>query len=118
VEIGLANRDRVWLAIHNAGDVPEALRDRLFEKYATSGKAGGTGLGAYSARLIVENLGGTIACLSGEGQGTTLFFDLVPTGLPPATPGVTFHAFPPMVVGVASGRDTPKCRPEVPCATP
>jgi len=85
VEIGLANRDRVWLAIHNAGDMPEAIRDRLFEKYATSGKAGGTGLGAYSARLIVENLGGTIACLSGDSQGTTLFLTL-PRPVCPPTP--------------------------------
>jgi PAS domain S-box-containing protein len=76
VQVSLVGRDRVWAAIHNAGTVPEAVRDRFFEKYATSGKAGGTGLGAYSARLIVENLGGAIDFLSGAAEGTTLFLSL------------------------------------------
>jgi PAS domain S-box-containing protein len=76
VRVALAGRDRVWASIHNAGAVPEAVRDRFFEKYATAGKSGGTGLGAYSARLIVDNLGGEIDFLSNEEAGTTLFLSI------------------------------------------
>jgi signal transduction histidine kinase len=36
------------------------LRQNFFEKYSTYGKHKGTGLGTYSAKLIVETLKGTI----------------------------------------------------------
>ena len=56
------------LEVRNQGQVPEDVRDRFFEKYATSGKRGGTGLGTYSARLIAEVHGGAIAmATSAEG---------------------------------------------------
>ena len=47
--------------IANRGAVPTELRERFFEKYATAGKRGGTGLGTYSARLMAEIQGGSIA---------------------------------------------------------
>ena len=47
--------------IRNQGSVPADMRTRFFEKYATSGKSGGTGLGAYSAKLIAETLGGGVS---------------------------------------------------------
>lgn len=62
----------VVLALHNAKPVPEAIRDRLFEKYVTEGKKCGTGLGTYSARLIIETMGGSIRCEAAEGLGTTM----------------------------------------------
>ena len=37
-----------------------SIRDRFFEKYATSGKKKGTGLGTYSARLMAKTQGGDI----------------------------------------------------------
>jgi PAS domain S-box-containing protein len=49
------------VSIRNHGAVPEEVRDRFFEKYSTAGKRRGTGLGTYSARLIAETLGGSIA---------------------------------------------------------
>jgi two-component system sensor histidine kinase/response regulator len=49
------------VVIENAGVVPAEIRDRLFEKFVTFGKAGGTGLGTYSAKLLVEAQGGGIA---------------------------------------------------------
>ncbi len=48
------------ISISNPGSLPEGLRERLFEKYVTSGKTGGTGLGAYSARLSAEAHGGRV----------------------------------------------------------
>ena len=40
--------------IRNSGAIPKSVRVRLFEKYVTSGKKGGSGLGLYSARLMTE----------------------------------------------------------------
>lgn len=59
------------VTIHNQGEVPEPVRRRFFEKYATYGKSGGTGLGTYSALLVARAHGGSIALDSGGG-GTTL----------------------------------------------
>lgn len=66
-----ASRDWMVLDIHNRGAVPEAVRSLFFEKYATHGKPGGTGLGAYSARLMARVQGGELRMQSGA-QGTTL----------------------------------------------
>lgn len=60
------------VAISNQGAVPEEIREHFFEKYATSGKSSGTGLGTYSARLMIQTMGGDIAFTSSEEQGTTV----------------------------------------------
>lgn len=60
------------LSIHNAGAVPHDIRDNFFEKYATSGKEGGTGLGTYSARLMAKTMKGTISMTTGETEGTRI----------------------------------------------
>ena len=59
------------IRIHNKGAVPEAIRERFFDKYVTAGKSGGTGLGTYSARMIVETQrGGNLAgIVRGIGHG-------------------------------------------------
>jgi PAS domain S-box-containing protein len=60
------------IVVHNAGAVPEAVRDRFFEKYATAGKASGTGLGTYSAQLIAKAHGGHIGFATSEAEGTSV----------------------------------------------
>lgn len=60
------------VAIHNQGAVPEEIREHFFDKYATAGKAGGTGLGTYSARLMIQTMGGDISFSSSAEQGTTV----------------------------------------------
>ncbi|MFC0170200.1 response regulator [Pseudoduganella danionis] len=60
------------IRIHNRAAVPEPMRERFFEKYATSGKENGSGLGTYSARLITEAHGGSIAMTTSDVDGTTL----------------------------------------------
>ena len=47
-------------AIRNQGEVPREIVDRFFEKYVTSGKSFGTGLGAYSARILARAHGGDV----------------------------------------------------------
>jgi len=58
------------IRIHNIGPVREDMQERFFEKYATSGKEFGTGLGTYSARLIAEIQGGSISMDTSEEKGT------------------------------------------------
>ncbi len=58
--------------IHNQGAVPEAVREHFFDKYATAGKSGGTGLGTYSARLMAYTMGGDINFDTSPEHGTTL----------------------------------------------
>ena len=48
------------ISISNSGSVPKEIRATFFEKYVTSGKKDGNGLGTYSAKLITETQGGTI----------------------------------------------------------
>jgi PAS domain S-box-containing protein len=59
-------------AIHHMGAIPDELHGRFFERYATSGKEHGTGLGAYSARLIARVHGGDIDFTSSDEEGTRL----------------------------------------------
>ncbi len=65
------NGDAVALDIHNVGEVPVEIREHFFDKYATHGKPGGTGLGAYSARLMARVQRGSLRMNSGP-KGTTL----------------------------------------------
>ena len=77
----------VLLRIHNHGVVPEALRASFFQKYATMGKASGTGLGTYSARLMARVQDGDIEMHTSAESGTTLAVRLraAPVGKVPAT---------------------------------
>jgi hypothetical protein len=52
---------RGTVTISNSGAAPIHVRDSFFDKYVTSGKKGGTGLGTYSAKLLAEVQEGTIA---------------------------------------------------------
>jgi CheY-like chemotaxis protein len=57
VQLRLAGTQFPIVTVENRGAVPPAVRERLFTKYVTS-KAGGTGLGMYSAKLLLEAQGG------------------------------------------------------------
>ncbi len=70
------------IAVGDHGDgIPEDFRERLFQKFAQADSTdirtkGGTGLGLYIAKAIVEHHGGTLAVESVPGVGTTFFVDL------------------------------------------
>ena len=70
--IEMTQQENNSVGIHNSGAVPGEIRKTFFEKYATAGKSGGTGLGTYSARLIAENLGGKISLDTSIEAGTTI----------------------------------------------
>ncbi len=78
VEIELDDRSEAHAVIRitNHGEVPEAIRDRFFDKYVTAGKRHGTGLGAYSARLCAETQQGAISLEALDGQRTRIIVTL------------------------------------------
>lgn len=50
--------------------IPEEMEGRLFEAFATSGRAGGTGLGLAIVKKIITDHGGEISYDTERGQGT------------------------------------------------
>ncbi len=88
VEIGVGRRGRwacFWVRDEGPG-IPEPERDRIFEKFYRLDPAllkgvGGTGLGLYISRQLVQRMGGRIWVESEDGAGSTFFFEL-----PLATP--------------------------------
>jgi len=72
ITVFLERGENPSVRIHNLGSVPDEIRGNFFDKYATAGKSGGTGLGTYSARLISETLGGQISLETSEADGTAV----------------------------------------------
>jgi CheY-like chemotaxis protein len=75
----------VAVAVHNPGEVPAEVAGRFFQKYVTSGKSGGTGLGTYSARLMARAQFGDLQLHTGS-SGTTLTLTLRPLKEEPPAP--------------------------------
>lgn len=88
VLINLGEDGGVKLSIHNPAPVPKDIRQTFFDKYATSGKSSGTGLGTYSARLMALAMGGTIEMSTATASGTLITVRL-PHPPKPAQPGDT-----------------------------
>ncbi len=79
--------DTVEIAVSDAGSgVPEDMRERLFERFATGRTRGGTGLGLYIVRQLARSHGGDAAYLppAPDRPGSGLFVVSLP--LAPATP--------------------------------
>jgi len=83
IDIDPQNAKSAMIQIHNMGVVPESIRDRFFDRYATSGKKSGTGLGTYSAKLITRTHQGDIWFETDDAIGTILFVTL-PTAQAPS----------------------------------
>jgi two-component system phosphate regulon sensor histidine kinase PhoR len=78
------------VADHGIG-IPEADRDRVFERFykvdRARGRGAGTGLGLAIARHVVESHGGRMWLESQEGLGSTFSFALPIAPRPAALPG-------------------------------
>lgn len=60
-----ASQRRVTLSIGNLGSfVPEELREKMFDLFASSGKLGGTGLGLAIVKKIIAGHGSEVRCTS------------------------------------------------------
>jgi signal transduction histidine kinase len=81
IEISAAVKDSQWVEVtvrdHGIG-IPESVVGGLFSKFYRSHKSrqtvGGTGLGLYICKAIVESHGGSIWLRSKEGEGSTFGF--------------------------------------------
>ncbi|AZQ44803.1 PAS domain-containing sensor histidine kinase [Nonlabens ponticola] len=72
VGIDVSSADLLEIRIKNEGMVPEHVQKRFFDKYVSSGKEKGTGLGTYIARLIAQSHKGDITFETDQEQGTEL----------------------------------------------
>ncbi|MFO7752445.1 MAG: PAS domain S-box protein [Desulfobacteraceae bacterium] len=62
----------VSIQIKNQDMVPPEIREHFFNKFISSGKRDGTGLGTYSAKLMTEIQGGSIDMETTEKTGTVV----------------------------------------------
>ena len=85
VDVAITPGDPVRVVIHNKGTVPEDIRRTFFDRYATSGKRSGTGLGTYSARLIARAHGGDVEFTTSDQDGTRLVVTLPANPVPPTS---------------------------------
>jgi two-component system sensor histidine kinase/response regulator len=72
VVLEMIDQDPFVLLIKNQGGIPPEIQARFLERYVTSGKRGGTGLGGYSARLMTKTMGGEIRFVSNQETGTVI----------------------------------------------
>jgi len=71
IEVKLEEK-HISTSIHNEQPVPEVVRSTFFSKYVTHGKKNGSGIGTYSAKLLVEAQQGTISMETDSNNGTTI----------------------------------------------
>lgn len=77
--VGRADDEEVVLRVSDCGPgVPDDLVPRLFSRHATSGAAGGSGLGLYLVREIVRGHGGDVAYEPPAADGRTTFVVRLP----------------------------------------
>lgn len=73
ISISVSDQAPLHITIRNQGAVPAEMRECFFDKFSTSGKQGGTGLGTYSARLLTEAQAGSISLqVCGEEDQTAI----------------------------------------------
>lgn len=78
VEVTTGREGSKWfLSVKDEGQgIPGAIRERLFEPFATHGKSEGTGLGLAIVKNIAEAHGGAVSFRSEAAGGTVFRVDL------------------------------------------
>jgi signal transduction histidine kinase/putative methionine-R-sulfoxide reductase with GAF domain len=75
-KIALAGERLVFECSDTGPGIPQEMEGKLFESFASHGKANGTGLGLAMAKKIVDAHCGAIRCISQPGQGATFRIEL------------------------------------------
>lgn len=81
ITISFEDIDRRKIRIHNVGEISEDMQVHFFQKYCTSKKKIGTGLGTYSAKLIAEIHQGEITLEVDKEEGITVTISFPKQGL-------------------------------------
>lgn len=71
IELSSVEESQLLIRISNTGAVPPEIRESFFDKYATAGKADGSGLGTYSAKLLIEAQQGSIQMQTSDQNNRT-----------------------------------------------
>jgi putative PEP-CTERM system histidine kinase len=74
-----AGQPTIQVIDKGVGMSPEFIRNHLFRPFSST-KNNGFGLGAHEARLLIRNMGGSLAVESQEGAGTQFTVTLLPAG--------------------------------------
>jgi len=83
-----AESGTVAIRVRDAGPgVPAAIRSRLFERFATGARKGGTGLGLFIVRELARAHGGDAWYDAGEGDGDAAFVVSLPAAGRPSGGG-------------------------------
>ncbi|GAB4533201.1 MAG: hypothetical protein Tsb0020_49150 [Haliangiales bacterium] len=84
IEICVDRVDEItrWSIRDNGPGIPDAIRERIFEPFATMGKSHGTGLGLAIAHQIVAAHGGQLTLEASDASGT-IFALTLPSPSPP-----------------------------------
>ena len=71
VVVALRDEDPLRVLVSNSGVVPQELRANFFEKFTTSGKKGGSGIGTYSAQMLAKAQNGEIVMDTSDERNRT-----------------------------------------------
>ena len=78
MSITLLDQTPLRIVFENQGAVPQDIRERFFDKFVTSGKKGGTGLGTYSAKLLSQAQKGNVELAVNDATNTTTITVVLP----------------------------------------
>jgi PAS domain S-box-containing protein len=74
---GRVEGSRLLIQISDNGEgIPQAVKDKLFNKFWSTKGHKGTGLGLVITRKVIEEHGGSIGVESQPGKGTTFFIEI------------------------------------------
>jgi hypothetical protein len=71
VVVALRDENPLRVEISNPGVVPPELRTCFFDKFATSGKKGGSGIGTYSALMLAKAQHGNVSMVTSDERNST-----------------------------------------------
>lgn len=76
INLKLLDENKAELSVSdNGAGIPEKVLPRVFDRYFTTKAESGTGIGMYISKVIIDKIGGTIACENWE-EGARIIMTL------------------------------------------